>query len=346
LARLLGTGIAKNWKDLCNRDLNRALERTEGNFAGVKDLIIDEISVCSGDQLEMVDLLLREALGKDHPFGDIRIVASGDFHQLPPVHSYREATPPVYKWAFQYPIFREFVPFQLCQSMRQKNPDDFTLLNELREGIFSDRAQRFVQEALGRPVPNAVALHPRNDVVNQINKQRLDTLPGPAREYATDYSSNQARAVLEKSLPMTSPVELKVGAPVVVLINNPDYGYYNGTQGEILSMDVREVVIRTTKGTTVRVERHEWKIDLDPANPNAGSVSAWGMPLKLGWALTIHRCQGLTLSRVETDVSQCWEPGHGYVALSRPEDLSQLSLLAPFHRVLVDQEALAYTRSI
>ena len=351
LSRLLGLGIAKRRTDL-TQDLHRVSERAAVNVGNAEVLIIDEVSLMSGDYLELVDFVLRMALGVAEPFGGLRVIFCGDFLQLPPIRGYRD---PEFKtrWTFQYPAFREATPVVLTESMRQEREVDLQLLNELREGRLTKLARLFMEAAVGRKIEGAVELHPRNEAVREINERELKKLPGTMQMYCTRYESDEARQALSKSLPIDDALSLKVGAPVIVMVNQPARGYYNGTQGRVVGLSQEEVKIQTDDGLRTVVP-HEWKADLGE-NPDRLArmtgqtrryASAWGMPLKLGWAATIHKSQGLTLSKVRADVARCWEPGHAYVALSRATSLLDVSLTRPFKKIVADPEALAFMRSL
>jgi ATP-dependent exoDNAse (exonuclease V) alpha subunit len=351
LSRLLGLGLAKRWEDLT--DLSRTLAKAEANLDKVTDLVIDEISLLSGDYLGLVDQVLREVRGTHLPFGGIRTIFCGDFLQLPPVRDKRDPEFEI-KWAFQYPGFKIAKCVQLTQSMRQEREVDLRLLNELREGRLTNLARLFMEAAVGREVHHAVELHPRNASAEEINQARLAALPGTPRRYTVTYDTEESRVAFGSSLPIPDQLWLKEGAPVIVLVNQPGLGYYNGTQGRVISLEPSSALIETAEGKRLTVLRHEWKVDLgeeeSPLRRLTGHKrrmgSAWGLPLKLGWAATIHKSQGLTLDRIRADVSKCWEPGHAYVALSRATNLTEVSLVAPFKRVLADPEALAFTKSI
>lgn len=352
LSRLLGLGLAKRLSDLPD-DPYRILERTEANLAGADVLIIDEVSHISGDFLELVEWVLQEALGNERPFGGLRIIFCGDFLQLPPVRGYQDPEFQT-KWAFQHPSFREVLSVQLTQSMRQERGIDLQLLNELREGKLTKLAQLFMAAAVNRTVEGAVELYPRNSDVAEINERELARLSGPEQTYQIRYDSDQTREALVKALPIPEKFQLKLGAPVIALVNRPARGYYNGTQGRVVAMQPSQVLIETPEGQRLPVHMHEWKVDLGVEPSSWKRVfgrerrfgSAWGMPLKLGWAATIHKSQGLTLQKVRTDISRCWEPGQAYVALSRATSLLEVSLARPFKKVLADPEALAFTRSL
>jgi ATP-dependent exoDNAse (exonuclease V) alpha subunit len=352
LARLLGLGISKRAEDL-KEDLIMVGQKAASGVVDANVLVIDEISLLSGDYLELVDFVLRIARANQEPFGGLRVIYCGDFLQLPPIRGYHEPEFRV-KWAFQYPPFRDAQAIQLTECLRQGRAVDLELLNELREGRLGPLSKLFIEAALGRKIEEAIELHPRNEVVRRINQERLEQLPGESREYRTHYSCVKSEALLSKSLPIDRVLHLKVGAPVIIMVNNPAGCYCNGTQGRVVGLSRSEVQVKDLEGRLLTVTNHTWNIDLNP-HPSPWEITfeknrrmgyARGMPIKLGWAATIHKSQGLTLQRVKTDVSRCWEPGHAYVALSRTPSMLNISLVNPFRKVLADPEALRYVQSI
>jgi ATP-dependent exoDNAse (exonuclease V) alpha subunit len=345
LSRLLGLGIAKRKSDL-RGSLFHVRMRTEENLGNADVLVIDEVSMLSGDYLELVDSVLRMALNKDKPFGGLRIIFCGDFLQLPPVKGYQDPKFRI-KWAFQYSAFKKVRSIVLTEGVRQGRSDDLNLLNEIREGRMTNLTKLFIQASVNRWVEGAVELYPRNKEVQEINRDRLEELRGVSQTYAVKYESLEACESMSKALPINARVELKVGAPVIVMANEPKIGYCNGTQGRVVDMEPERVTIKTLSGQILPVIPHVWKMDLGYGDSSSRSCGhAIGMPLKLGWAATIHKSQGLTLERVRTDISGCWEPGHAYVALSRATSMLNVSLVCPFKKVLADPEALRFTQSL
>ena len=348
----MGLGISKRLTDL-KEDLYRVGQRAEANLGDADVLVIDEVSLLSGDYLELVDKVLRSALGKREPFGGLRVIYCGDFLQLPPIKGHNEPEFQT-KWAFQYEPFKEARTIRLTQCMRQERVIDLQLLNELREGRMTQLTKLFIEAATSRDIEGTVELHPRNEAVLEINERKLAEMPGCEQHYFVRYESEEARKAMSKALPVEERVSLKVGAPVIVMVNNPARRYYNGTQGRIVDMAPKQVLIETLDGEQLPVVPHEWRVDLGEERDIWKRIggqkrrygTARGMPLKLGWAATIHKSQGLTLERVKTDISRCWEPGHAYVALSRATNLTNVSLIRPFKKVLADPEALRFTQSI
>lgn len=341
LARMLGIGLAKNCATVKYPD--RAVKATKRSMKGVTDLIIDEVSMLSGDYLELTDMLVREALKcQGEAFGGIRVIYCGDFLQLPPIHTSQD--PQVkWAWAFQYPAFQQVRVVQLSRSMRQAATDDVRILNQFRQGMITAEGADFLTRAKNQEMAEPVELHTHNALVNEINSRKLAELPGRTYHYETGFRpGNHARA-LESAVPVGAQVSVKIGAPVIVLVNKPEGGYYNGTQGRVINCRKHFVEIEVAGKGTRRITPHAWEVELG-GDTAPGKVT--GMPLKLGWAATIHKCQGMTLDRIRTDLSKCWEPGHAYVALSRASKLSNVHVVEPPKKFHTDPHALAYIRSL
>lgn len=339
LSRLLGLRLGKRLSDLDEVSLSTA----HRNMAGVTDLIIDEISMCSGDFLELVDHTLRTALEKeDQPFGGVRVILSGDFLQLPPVISMSDGQPR-YRWAFQYSEFKSCLPILLTTPLRQLDPVEFQLLNEFRKGVISERGRKFLDSAVGRELENPAQLYGRRRDMEEVNAQELARLPGVLHSYPTSCYPEELTKQLLEQVPIEESVDIKVGAPVILLENNDLRGYSNGSQGTVEDCNYSSANVRLLNGRLVQVDLRVWEI-ADTSGRNFGEVE--GLPLQLGWAATIHRAQGLTLKQVRAEISGCWEPGQAYVALSRTTSLQNLSLVSPVTSIKASQEALDFLNSI
>jgi ATP-dependent exoDNAse (exonuclease V) alpha subunit len=338
IARLLGTGIAKRVEDLPRIDLDRA----EDNLEGVTDLVIDEVSMVSGDYLDMMDKVMREATGEEEPFGGIRMIFCGDFMQLPPVKHSRDPEF-THKWTFEHPLFGLVEKVTLTEYLRQGSERDVRILGELRHGVISPEGREIMDAMVGRELHRPTELYPINRTVHEINAVRLAQLKGKARAYRTSYSPGRFEKFFKDQVPIGEEVTLKEGAPVIILANNPQAGYANGSQGEITHMDFGGVEVTLTTGRRVQVKRKQWEI-ADVKGDPMGIVE--GLPIHLGWAATIHRAQGMTLDAVKTDISKCFEPGQAYVAMTRTRSLDDISLTAPVHEFQVDAKALAFTNEL
>ena len=338
IARLLGTGIAKRVGDLNRIELDRA----EDNLDGVTDLVIDEVSMVSGDYLDMMDKVMRSATGEEEPFGGIRMIFCGDFMQLPPVRNNRDPAF-THKWSFEHPLFGLTERVCLTEYMRQGSERDVRILGELRHGVISPEGREIMDAMVGRELHRPTELYPINRTVHEINAVRLDQLKGKARSFQTDYIPGRFQKAFKDQVPIGEEVTLKEGAPVIILANNPQAGYANGSQGEITHMSYGGVEVRLHSGRSVQVKKKVWEINDVKGDP-MGTVE--GLPIHLGWAATIHRAQGMTLDAVKTDISKCFEPGQAYVAMTRTRSLDDISLTAPVHEFQVDGKALAFTNEL
>ena len=338
IARLLGVGIAKRVEDLKRLDL----ERAEENLDGVTDLVIDEVSMVSGDYLDMMDKVMQEATGEEEPFGGIRMIFCGDFMQLPPVHHNRDPAFQ-YKWSFEHPLFGLTEKVTLTEYMRQGAERDVRILGELRHGHISPEGRDVMAAMVGRELYKPTELYPINRTVHEVNAKRLNDLKGKSKTFRTDYMPGRFQKYFKDQVPIGEEVVLKVGAPVIILANNPLAGYANGSQGEITEMDFTGVRVRLHSGRTVHVKRKKWEINDAKGDP-MGTVE--GLPIHLGWAATIHRAQGMTLDAVKTDISKCFEPGQAYVAMTRTRSLDHISLTSPVTEFKVDSKALDFTMGL
>lgn len=337
LAELLGLGLAKGLGHFSPRMVRVA----EENLGHITDLIIDEISMVSGDLLELIDRVLREARCVGQPFGGLRLIFGGDFLQLPPVETLLEhkAQRP---WAFQSPLFHNVVPIALRQSMRQAAQEEANLLNEFRVGVISERGRRFLDQAVGKPLPlmPVAEIYTHNSEAHASNLQHLDRLPGRTKSYWTSCVPHYNLQRCMSFVPVPDEVCMKVGAPVVILTNDRDKRFVNGSQGIVTELS-SYLGVRLRNGREVQVYPRTWRIQ-DKFGTVLGEVE--GLPVSLSWASTVHRAQGLTLPAVRADVQRCWEPGQAYVALSRTPSLDCISLVRPVHEIKANPTVLDYLR--
>lgn len=339
LAKVLGLGTAKNLHDIPEVDFRKA----EIGLHKVTDMVVDEISMASGDYLELADHVMQAIRSNQEPFGGVRMIFCGDFMQLPPVRRYSDPDPE-YPWAFEYPSFREVLTVFLTQSMRQTDEEEIQALNEFRQGILTARGRQILHEMNQRRLIDAVDLFPRRRDVETINHARLQMHNGTEQTYPTFVRPESRRKELLSQVSIGEEVRLKLGAPIIILTNDPDGHYVNGSQGKVIAFGRHSIHVELTTGEEVEVDSKEWEIR-DPQGDFAiGRVR--GLPVQLGWAATIHRSQGMTLGSIVTDVSRCWEPGQAYVALSRTRSLQNVGLLAPVEKIKADPVALAYVNSL
>lgn len=289
----------------------------------VKVLIIDEISMLHHWQLDLVDQVLKHFKRNDEPFGGVQVILCGDFFQLPPVTNQKGST----QFAYRAQVWPQ-ANFSVCYletQYRQANDELLDVLTAIRSGQVSQQIKNKLESRIGAKLISGVKptrLHTHNVNVDKINQQELDNLPGPDTSYdvVTKGKSFLVEQLLKSCL---APAELilKPKAKVMFVKNNLEIGYANGTLGEVISCG-SEPVIRLLDGRQVTVTPATWTIEEE------GKIKAEisQIPLRLAWAMTIHKSQGMSLEAADIDLSQAFERGMGYVALSRVRKLSGLVL--------------------
>jgi GTPase SAR1 family protein len=303
--------------------------RIKRNYKKTKVLIIDEISMLHKDQLDTVDSIARYVLDSEAPFGGIQVVVCGDFFQLPPVTSAQEnsSTP----FAFESSVW-DTGDFHVCYLHEQHRQGDdplLTVLNDIRSGTAGEHTKvplrtRYKKEPEGDM--KATKLYSRNVNVDSINEQALSAINERERVFGMKTHGFSALVDgLKKSCLAHETLRLKIGAEVMFIKNDVLGDYVNGTRGVVVGFDNNSgwPVVKTYDNQTIIVYPEEWKYE------DNGIVRATiaQVPLRLAWAITIHKSQGMTLDAAEMDLGDTFEPGMGYVALSRVRKLSGLKLM-------------------
>ena len=286
-------------------------------------LIIDEVSMLPPHVLEMVDAVTRAVRQSNEPFGGLQVVLSGDFYQLPPVVNSSEHHAFVnVSEAWQG---AQFKICYLTEQYRQKADPLTAILNDIRDGELSDVSRKKLLERVQKqPVADdAVVLHTHNANVDVHNKKKLTELKGHIRKY-TMKGSGRANLVasLEKGVLAPGELELKEHAKVMFVKNNPEEGYMNGTLGKVVDLSGEYPIVELINKERLTVYPAQWEVQ------DNGKVlaSVEQVPLRLAWAITVHKSQGMSLDAVDIDLSKAFVPGQGYVALSRARTLSGLVL--------------------
>ncbi len=296
----------------------------------VQVLVIDEISMLSGQTLSCIDQILRYFKTSFKPFGGIQVVFSGDFFQLPPVSKERLSSHE--KFAFMAPIWVK-AELQICyltDSYRHQKNALLELLNEIRSGEISEASADMLQEKLVSAHENttesALKLFTHNADVDKINKVHLAKLDSDVQRFTAKTMGNRNLVeALKKSTLAPTDLDLKQYAQVIFVKNNYEMGYLNGTMGTVTDFDDEGwPIVETFSGATLVAKPVEWSI-VDESNIAVASFSQ--VPLRLAWAITVHKSQGMTLDSAEIDLSKTFEQGQGYVALSRVKTWADLTLL-------------------
>ncbi|RLA76175.1 MAG: helicase [Epsilonproteobacteria bacterium] len=299
----------------------------KSRFSKLKLLIIDEVSMISPEIFSSMDLILRGFKGTDAPFGGVQVVISGDFFQLPPVSKVAKEK----RFAWQSPAWRalDLHTCYLQEKFRQDDERLIRVLDDIRSGKISASSEALLasrhEKELSTATPTKLYTH--NMDVDRINMSELHKLGGAPKlfVYESRGSARNIEKIFKSSL-VLEELALKIGAVVIFIKNNTEEGYMNGTTGTVLGFSPIDnmPIVRTTKGKKIKLEPEEWSLENDSGKILA-TVSQ--VPLRLAWAITIHKSQGMTLDAAEIDLSKTFEAGQGYVALSRIKNIEGLRLM-------------------
>lgn len=296
-------------------------------IVNAKVLIIDEISMLDGSILVMLEQVTRTLRHKDEPFGGLQVVFVGDFFQLPPIANRGERA----QFCFESNAWRSANPI-VCYLSEQHRQDDTAFLSTLgaiRRGELEDHVFEYIGERNvlpGEHPQDIPQLFTHNANVDIKNIEELAKLSGEEKVFlmSTKGSTSRVEQLIKGCL---SPEELvlKEGASVMFTKNSFDNGYVNGTLGTITGFDEDNgfPIVETSSGDIIIALPSEWAVD------DSGKVLATitQVPLRLAWAITVHKSQGMSLDAATMDLSRAFEYGQGYVALSRVRTFSGLYIL-------------------
>ena len=303
-------------------------------------LVIDEISMVRADLLDAVDMTLRKYRRNDRPFGGVQLLMIGDAQQLSPVvrESERQYISQVYKspYFFHSKALQKlsYVTIELQKVHRQQDQSFVNILNGIRE---NNPTQEILQ-ALNSRVrayeadDEVIRLTTHNAQADKVNESKLDALLGDAVTFGADITGEFP----ENSYPADEVLTLKKGAQVMFIRNDSDAGFYNGKIGKVTDISANgQVTVTDSDGMDIIVEPTEWTNSQYVLNDESGEIeqSVVGtfrqLPLRIAWAITIHKSQGLTFDKVIIDAGSAFAFGQVYVALSRCRTLEGISLESP-----------------
>jgi ATP-dependent DNA helicase PIF1 len=324
-----GMGIRER---LTTQDLEKIAtnKRIKKNFKKTNVLIIDEISMLHCYQLDMIDSIARFFLDSSKVFGGLQVVLCGDFFQLPPVSTASSEVENYF--AFQSVAWKQgdFYVCYLHEQHRQSNDPLMTVLNDIRSGQAGEHTKiplrtRYKKEPVGNT--KATKLYTRNINVDAINEHELANLKTQKKTFIMKTTGFSALIEgIKRNCLALEQLTLKVGAEVMFIKNHPLARYVNGTRGVVIGFDEADEgwpIVKTYDNKIVCACHEEWTYE------DHGIVRATikQVPLRLAWAITIHKSQGMTLDAAEIDLGDTFEPGMGYVALSRVRSLSGLKIM-------------------
>ncbi len=285
-------------------------------------LIVDEVSMLSARTLEMVDQVIRAGTRRGEPFGGIQVVLCGDFFQLPPVvRGHGEGV-----FAFTSTVWRDLDlhTCYLTEQFRQSDGALLSLLNSIREGDVTDELAKALAARVGTTTPDDIPyLYTHNVDVDKLNNDKLLELPGKMHRFDMRTSgSKKYVSLLLKGVLVPETLQLKKSAVVMFVKNHPQGQYVNGTLGTVSGFEGGVPLVRIRKRETIKAEPVSWTLE-DGEKVRAELVQ---VPLRLAWAVTVHKSQGLSLDAARMDLRRTFAPGQGYVALSRVRTLDGIYL--------------------
>lgn len=290
-------------------------------------LIIDEISMLHDFRLDMIDTVCRLVRSKDEPFGGIQLIMSGDFFQLPPIN---RGDSRAGGFVVNSKVWQELDP-TICYLEEQHRQDDEVLLdilNSLRAGeLRRHHAEKLLERVDVQPAEGEILteLHTVNIDVDKLNSEKLDELGGDEIFYTqtTTGGENYVEA-LQRSVLAPATLRVKKGALVMSVKNSLDRKYVNGSLGTVIDFEAATEypIVEFKNGKVVTMMPDTW--ELRDGDKKRASISQ--IPLRLAWAITVHKSQGMTLDAARIDLRKAFVEGMGYVALSRVKNLRNLYL--------------------
>lgn len=327
--------------------------RKKNVYQAADTIIIDEISMVRADLLDCVDRFLRlNCVQERHPFGGKQMVFIGDLYQLPPVIKGKERE--IFKTRYKTGYFfsahsfkdlpLEFI--ELVKIYRQKDERFIEVLNAIRNSTVTEEMLEVMNSRYDPDFEPAgdefhISLTTLNQLADRINNEQLHKIEGPACHIEGIIRGNFD----QKILPTKMVISLKVGAQVMLLNNDPNGRWVNGSVGrveEILGAkgsSPETIIVELTDGSLVEVEPFTWEIfeyryDEDTNSIKSQTIGSFTQfPLRLAWAITIHKSQGKTFQRIILDIQRgTFSPGQVYVALSRCTTLEGIVLRQPIQK--------------
>lgn len=294
----------------------------------ITGFVLDEVSMIPGPALSAAEKICGLARKKPHlPWGGVRVIAVGDFAQLPPVSKGSENKP----WAFLDACWKksQFKPIVLKTLMRFQDENYLHVLNAVRLGVVDDEVTEFLNQKTYEEDPQALEdipfFFPLRKQADSLNQKRLDEISSKLFEFDTEYTGESwAKKSLKNNMPIPETLRIKQSALVMLRVNDHGYKYVNGSLGHVIDIEEDTIHIELLKNSKIiEIEKTDFSLLSANGEPVA---TATNFPITLAYAATIHKAQGMTVDRLAVDLRRLWEPGQAYVALSRVRSGDGLTL--------------------
>lgn len=330
-------------------------------FQALDVLVIDEISMVRADLLDCIDVFLQQSRKMRVSFGGVRVVMVGDLHQLPPVvtPSEKEALLSLYQSPYFFSshvfqklssgLYKQIILLELKKIYRQSDTRFVEILNRVRANEAMpedlDILNRCVVDT--EDIDDYILLTTINDTADKVNDMRLRQIEGPLHVFHATTTGDFS----EKQSPAAQTISLKTGAKVMLLNNDPDGRWINGTVGTLLRVTDEGVFVKLENGEVEKVEPVTWNAYKTRFNEEENKIETFDigsfkqLPIRLAWAITIHKSQGKTFKKVAIDFGRgSFAHGQTYVALSRATTLTGLKLMRPLlaSSIIVDEQVLRF----
>jgi len=316
--------------DMTDREITRLFYNNDvrKRVTQTQVLVIDEISMLGAPILDLLDRVCKSLRQDKKPFGGMQMIVCGDFFQLPPI-PHRESGKPT-GFAFTAEAWKqaEFATCYLETQHRQTDDQYLELLSDIRKSNITESVLSTLFSRHGKSVDRVMKptrLYTHNIDVDALNAEELDALPAESKRYEMKTIGDEKLVQnLKKYCLVPEMLELKKDAVVMFVQNNRTKGYVNGTLGIVTGFDEISTypIVETASGREVLAKPGSWKIEEE----DEVVAEIIQVPIRLAWAITVHKSQGMSLDAAEIDLSKAFAEGMGYVALSRVRTLEGIAL--------------------
>ncbi|MBN1778921.1 MAG: AAA family ATPase [Candidatus Buchananbacteria bacterium] len=343
-----GINVAKSITDLNMKKLLKN-NRLRSRVRAAKVLVIDEVSMLSATQLDLINYVCQAFKQDIRPFGNLQIVLCGDFFQLPPIGRGDSADSRFVTESIVWPQ----MDLKICyleEQHRQQDGEFLEILENIRAARSSPKIFETLQRRLNEPLKTKIRptkLYTHKADVGAENDVELNKLPGQSETYLMNSNgpSRLVKSLKESYCLAAETLVLKKGAVVMFVKNNFERGYINGNLGKVVDFDfaTRLPIVETFNGQRILAEPESWGVE----EGDKIIASVCQVPLRLAWAITVHKSQGMTLDCAEIDLSKSFAFGMGYVAMSRVRSFAAMKLIGLNKLALqVDKKVVAFDKTL